>query len=127
MMLPLPCSSMTLAEGLAAEIGALQIEIEDEVEPVLGKVLGRAAEGRAGAVDEDVDRAVVALHRLRQFEAGVALVTSSFTARPLPPCSSMVCCGLLGARLVHVGDDHLHADLRIADGHRARRARCRRR
>ena len=34
------------AEGLAAEIRALQIEIEDEVEPLLGKFLGRAVRAR---------------------------------------------------------------------------------
>ncbi len=45
-------------ERLAAEVGALEVEVEDEVELVLREILGRGAKGRAGAVDQDVDPAV---------------------------------------------------------------------
>ena len=41
MMLPLPCVQHEAAEGLAAEIGALQIEVDDEIELLLGEILRR--------------------------------------------------------------------------------------
>ena len=43
------------AEALAGQERALQVERDDGVESVLGKLLGRGAERRAGAVDEHVD------------------------------------------------------------------------
>ena len=55
-MLPLPRESMWRPNAWHGQVRALDVEVEDRVEPLLGEVLRRAAEGRARAVDEDVDR-----------------------------------------------------------------------
>ena len=45
------------SEGLAAQVRALHVEADDEVELVLRELLRRAPEGGPGAVDEHVDAA----------------------------------------------------------------------
>ena len=116
MMLPLPSVQHEAAEGLAAEIGALQIEVDDEIELLLREILRRAAEGRARAVDQDIDPAFLLADGVRERRALRTLghVQGDGAGMSALPLDDGL--GRFRSLQIDIGDDDPDPDLRQTRG-----------
>src|SRR5262249_38136047 len=102
-------------EGLAAQIGALEIEGDDGVELFFRELFGGTAEGGAGTVDEDIDRTAIALERCGEGRTLLPLGDVELCGGWAAALSANGLGGRLRTRDIDIGGDDMDADLAEAD------------